>query len=106
MSTMREIIRKEIDLAIARIPLAKAMTITDSGLRQWVRDRMVTHPNLKNDFEEELSLAAADFFRQITTPNLVKCQGGDLTHIPPQKGHIPLEVEKRTQDTFPLDEGP
>lgn len=53
----------------------------------------------------ERNAAIEEFFKEFSPPDSVPCAGGPLTHIPPQNGIVPLEVEKRSQDTFLLDEG-
>ena len=96
----REVIRQRIDRIIAAIPLKVAQKISDSQLREKVRLNAPWRRGFETEFEEELSAAAKDFFKELPTPQLfTSCTGGPLAPIPPQKPPVPLPFfEARQED--------
>lgn len=88
IAEIREIIRREITRASAKIPTHCS--------RQQFRVRLgelFPLGDITTIWCEEAIAAEEDFFRQLPAVGKdagIKCRGGQLSHIPEQKGPVPI----------------
>lgn len=90
-----------VNRILPSIPLKVAQRYRKDQLLRIINESWPGH-YLLGIWEEEAAKAVDDFCATWVVERNVHCKGGPLTHIPPQKPHVPLASESRCQASFLL----